>query len=203
MRILNEGDRAKAFCPKCDAIRAITYIYRDFALDSGRKVPNVLQGVCLTCKTAISIPAQSTPKIQEAIQLKSLPFEIRVPPVLEDVLYNIGSVSHLEKTIALKCLIQFYSNKIALESDMKIGNFIVGIKKHHPLWFGTKRSRLSMKISVAIADKIGIIAEKLDLNKSELITGILVKAKEDLIENKNGKEAKKFFESIQLFQDAV
>jgi hypothetical protein len=203
MRILNEGDKSKAFCPKCEAIRAITYIYRDFTLDNGRRVPNVLQGVCQTCESAVSIPAQSAPKIQEAIQQKSLPFEIRVPPVLEDVLYTIGNASHLEKTFTLKCLIQYYSNKIAHEHDMKIGNFIIEIKNNHPLWFGTKRSRLSMKISVAIADKIEIITEKLALNKSDLITGILVKAKEDLIEKKNGREAKKFFESIRLFQDAV
>ncbi len=203
MRILNEGDRSKAFCKKCEAIKTIAYVYRDFTLDSGRKVLNVLQGICLTCETALSIPAQSTPKIQEAIQQKSLAFEIRVPPVLEDVLYNIGSASHLEKTVALKCLIHFYSNKIVHERDKKIGNFIIEIKNNHPLWFGTKRSRLSMKISATIAEKIEIITEKLALNKSEFIVGILVKAKEDLIEKKNGKEAKIFFESIRLFQDAA
>ena len=203
MRILNEGDRSKAYCQKCATINAITYVYRDFTLDSGKKVINVLQGVCLKCGTALSIPAQSTPKIQEAIRQKSFPFEIRVPPVLEDVLYNIGSASHLEKTIALKCLIQFYSNKIVHESDRKIGNFIVEIKNNYPIWFGTKRSRLSMKISVAIADKIEFLTEKLALNRSELVVGILVKAKVDLVEKKNGREAKKFFESVRIFQDAA
>jgi hypothetical protein len=203
MRILKEGEKSKAFCPRCEAIKTITYIYRDFILDSGRKVPNVLQGVCQSCDSAISIPAQSTPKIQEAIQEKSTSLEVRVPLVLEDVLYTIGHASHLEATMALKCIIQFYSNKITLDHDTKIENYIVEIKNNHPTWFGTKRSRLSLKISFAFSEKIRVISQKLSLNKSEYIMGILVKAKEDLVEKKNGKDAKKFFESVQIIQDAI
>jgi hypothetical protein len=202
MRILNEGDKSKAFCRKCDVIRPIVYSYREFTLDSGRKVQNVLQGVCQTCGTAITIPAQSTPKIQEAIQQKSLPLEIRLPAILEDVLYSIGHNSHLEKTVTLKCLIQFYSNKIDNENNGAIRKFIMGVKARTPSWLGSKSSRLSMKISVPFADRMDAVSEKLSLNKSDLITGILVRAKGDLLENANGREAKKFYESVQLFQDA-
>jgi hypothetical protein len=203
MRFLNEGDKSKAFCRKCEGIKAITYIYRDFVLKNGRRVPNVLQGVCSTCDSVVSIPAQSTPKIQDAIHEKSLPLEIRVPPILEDVLYSIGQTSHLDTSVALKCLIQYYSNKIVQEKENKVGSFIVSINNKQPSWFGTKRSRLSLKISFAISEKIRSISQQLSLNKSEYITGILVMAKEELLENRKGKEAKKFFDSIQIFQDAV
>jgi hypothetical protein len=203
MRMLNEGDKSKAFCNKCESIRVTSYIYRDFTLDSGRKVQNVLQSVCQTCASSVSIPSQSTPKIQEAIQQKSIPFEVRLPAILEDVLYSIGHTSHLEKTITLKCLIQFYANKIVNDHDSKTEKYFIKVKNSSPTWFGNKRSRLSMKISVAIADKMDVLIERLSLNKSDLITGILVKAKEDLVENENGREAKKFFDSVRLFQDAV
>lgn len=203
MRILNEGDKAKAFCRKCEVIRTTVYFYRDFTLDSGRKVQNVLQGVCQTCGTAISIPAQSTPKIQEAIQQKSLPLEVRLPAILEDVLYSIGHNSHLDKTVTLKCLIQFYSNKMASENNGAIRKFILGVKARTPNWLGNKSSRLSMKISVPFADRMDAVTENLSLNKSDLITGILVRAKADLLEKSNSREAKKFYESVQLLQDAI
>ncbi len=203
MRILKEGDKSRAICSKCEDIKTITYFYRDYTLKSGKKIPNVLQGICQNCDTAITIPAQSAPKIQQAIQEKNQPLEVRVPPVLEDILYYIGHASHLEATTALKCIIQFYSDKISHESNMKTGNYIAEVKNNHPLWTGSKRSRLSMKIPSSIAKKIKDISEKLSLNKSEYITGILVKANEDLIENRNGKEAKKFFESVQWLQEKV
>lgn len=201
MRILKEGAKSKAICSNSGDIEPITYFYRDFQLKNGVKISNVLQGVCDTCGKAITVPAQSTPKIQQYLQDKDISLEVRVPPILEDVLYHISYKSHVETSTALKCIIQFYSNKIKRENNKSIINYIAGIKNNHPLWEGTKRSRISMKISKSIDEKITEIIIQASINKTEYITGLLVKAKEDLIEKVNSKEAKTFYESIELLQE--
>ena len=58
-----------------------------------------------------------------------------------------------------------------------------------------------MKISKSIDEKITEIIIQASINKTEYITGLLVKAKEDLIEKVNSKEAKTFYESIELLQE--
>ena len=101
-RFLSAGDRSRAICHECKAMRDIEYEYRSVPLEKTKvTVPNVLVGVCMTCQTTVSVPAQSLPRIKEARQRQMKEQNARIPLELEDRLnvmaYRIGARSDVFK----------------------------------------------------------------------------------------------------------
>lgn len=201
MRILQEGEKSKAICNSCEDLRGITYLYRDYTLKNGTKVPNVLQGICDICGKAITIPAQSTPKIKQYLEEKDVSLEVRIPRILEDVLYNIGYKSHLEASQALKYIINFYSRKLHEPHNASARRIFINFIDEHPLLKDSRKSRISLRISKTVDDKINDLAASFSLNKSQYILSLLLKAKVDLIENENKRAAKEFYESAELLSN--
>lgn len=67
MKKYNAGDKSKALCPECGLVNT-TFQYRDLTLEQSKKtVPNILVGVCDSCDSTVSTPAQSTPMIHQVI----------------------------------------------------------------------------------------------------------------------------------------
>jgi hypothetical protein len=201
MRILQEGEKSKAICNSCEELRGITYVYKDYTLKSGLKVPNVLQGICDDCGKAVTIPSQSTPKIKQYLEEKDVSLEVRIPRILEDVLYNIGYKSHLEVSQALKYIINFYSRKFNEPHNASNKKIFMHFIEDHPLLKDSRKSRISLRISKSVDDKINDLAAEFSLNKSQYILSLLLKAKEDLIENGNKRAAKEFYESAELLSN--
>ena len=201
MRILQEGEKSKAICNTCEELRGITYLYKDFTLKNGTKVPNVLQGICDKCGKAATIPAQSTPKIKQYLEAKDVSLEVRIPRILEDVLYNIGYKSHLEASQTLKYIINFYTRKLQEPHSASARRIFMNFINEHPLFKDSQKSRISLRISKTVDDKINGLAAEFSLNKSQYILSLLHKAKVDLIENGNNKAAKEFYETAELLSD--
>lgn len=67
--VKKEGDKSKGICENCKGVVETTFKYRDvpFSDDSG-VVKNLLANVCDTCDEVVSIPAQETPKIKDALE---------------------------------------------------------------------------------------------------------------------------------------
>lgn len=90
-RFLSAGDRSRAICPACKAMRETVYEYRAVPLERSKvTVPNVLVGVCTTCDATVSLPAQSTPRLREARERTMKEQNARIPLELEDRLNVIA-----------------------------------------------------------------------------------------------------------------
>ena len=84
-RFLKAGDRSRAICRHCKAMRDIEYAYRAVFLEKTQvAVPNVLVGTCLTCDNTASVPAQSMPRLKEARQRVMKEQNTRISLELED-----------------------------------------------------------------------------------------------------------------------
>lgn len=85
VRFLKAGDRSRAICRHCKAMRDIEYAYREFLLEKAQvSVANVLIGFCLTCDNAVSVPAQSMPRLKEARERVMKEQNTRISLELED-----------------------------------------------------------------------------------------------------------------------
>ena len=115
MKLVNEGDTTKAPCPTCKAIVNATYTYRDLELDSGKVVKGVMKSVCNTCSTSCGIHPQSTPKIKKVVEAKDISLEVRIPMILEDVIYNIGAPLKVNPRKTFRIIMNYYM-KILQES---------------------------------------------------------------------------------------
>ena len=62
------GDKSKAICRVCEEIVSTTFEHRNVPFDEGSStVKGILAGVCDQCSAVVSIPAQSTPEIKQAV----------------------------------------------------------------------------------------------------------------------------------------
>ena len=85
VRYLKAGDRSRAICRHCKAMRDIEYAYRAVLLEKTQvTVPNVLIGFCLTCDNTVSVLAQSMPRLKEARQRVMKEQNTRISLELED-----------------------------------------------------------------------------------------------------------------------
>jgi hypothetical protein len=68
MKILKVGDKQKAVCYKCKAVKNTTFYLRDVPFSDGSGiVKNILVGVCDFCDGVIITPHQSTPAIKKEL----------------------------------------------------------------------------------------------------------------------------------------
>ena len=92
IRFLKAGDRSRAICPQCKAMVDTEYRYQSVFLEKTKAtVPNVLVGVCLQCDSAVSVPAQSMPRLEEARQRVMKEQNARISLELEDRLNMMAS----------------------------------------------------------------------------------------------------------------
>ncbi|WP_408601591.1 hypothetical protein [Pseudomonas sp. PLMAX] len=68
MKLYQEGDKSRAICGHCETVVATTFMCRDVPFSDGKGIAKaILVGVCDTCSQVVSIPAQSTPAIQQLL----------------------------------------------------------------------------------------------------------------------------------------
>jgi hypothetical protein len=66
MHLLNEGDKSKSVCYKCNKIVDTTFRFDEYKIPGTDKVaPRILQGFCDICGELVSIPHQSTYEIRK------------------------------------------------------------------------------------------------------------------------------------------
>lgn len=69
MKIFQEGDRSNAICGHCEKVVRTTFMRRDVPVSEGKGIAKaILVGVCDTCSCVVSLPAQSTPAIQQLLR---------------------------------------------------------------------------------------------------------------------------------------
>jgi hypothetical protein len=129
------------------------------------------------------IPRQSTPKLREAVQKPKETLNVRVPGHLEDVLYLlIDRVAHgweNGKSPVLRYLLHEFGNN---------PQFAQRVKKHleDDLAQGPADQDVSVRVPSYILVAVDQMARTIGIkNRSEVVRGILVSAKEDVLEDRH------------------
>lgn len=198
MRILKDGDKSQAICPRCKRLRDITYRYDKYSVpdQNGKSIDNVLQGFCDVCGSLAAIPAQSSPKIRLELRKNDMHVEARVPPPLEDVLFAVSSMIRVEPQLTFRMLINFFSQ----EWMQNPGSFKSQLKSpvRKMLLLGKSTCRVSSKMDAVTLEGLNRVQEKLRVSRTELFKAVLVEAGIDLVERSNSPTAKRFFKAASL-----
>lgn len=157
LRFLNAGDRARAICGHCSAMRDIEYQYRPLVLEKTKiTVPNVLVGVCLECDDIVSIPAQSTPRIKAARQRQMKEQNARISLELEDRLNVIAAEVDARPEPFKGALFRYALARVV--SDKRFARQ-VWKQAHSPHQKGTAGARVKFRADVELPQQAMAAAE--------------------------------------------
>lgn len=199
MKFYNEGDTSKAICDHCNGLVTTTFKYapikyKEYTID------NILQGFCDTCGASLSLPHQSTYKIQSYIssheKRATKKKEYRVPNELVDVLNTIGFSKHLSSKTnkSFRILSRYYIDHLNNNEDQYSRDMIKTeilspfINKKH------SNSRISCSFDEDYYDMFEILCEKYDVKGPDLLKSFIIMAKKDFLDNNNPKELEKLKE---------
>lgn len=182
MRILKEGDRGEAVAPGRGVV-PVVYEYRTFRLEqSGVDVPDVLVGVCEQTGEILAVPAQSTPKLKLAREeAKDATIQIRLPETLRDVLYLLSDYFGTGGKKLWPALLRFYLKEVT-ESE-RLTRRIVRLAGS-PLASGEPSSRFAIRVSTALVADLDRLAARSSVTRSDLARGVIVAAKEDVLDGR-------------------
>ena len=192
MRILKEGDKSKAICPKCKDIMSITYRYADFNY-KGHVIKNVLRGYCDECGEVVSFPHQSTLKIREFNESHSKALEVRVPSHYKDILLAIGNAHKIswEPNGIFRLVSELYTESLRSSYNQKaILQFFHAL--NDKLAEGKNSDRLSCRMPLSSYEYLGEIASKNNYKVSELAKAFIINAKYDLLDHTKSEKSKSF-----------
>lgn len=182
MYLVKEGDESEAICPHCKTLVTTHYRTRTYRLvTSGVDVPGALVAVCDLCDKVAAIPAQTTPRIGEALQRrKEESLEARIPTHLEDVIRLLAS--HYEAPVQTfrPGLLRFYLRELA--GDAQFAERVNALAKSD-MARGPARARISLRAPEPLlaearerARRVGIATD------AEMLRGLLLAAKEDVLD---------------------
>ena len=179
MKIIQEGARAVALAPGRGKV-PVVFEYRTLTLDSGVVVEDVLVGVAEDTGEVLTVPAQSTPRIQLARQAaKDETFSVRIPRELSDVLWGISHELGANPTKFHSAMIRFYLHEAADDRAMARR-----LKKLSTSDLAAKAARikLTLRSDSGLLDRVRQVEEREGVSRSDLVRGAVVAAKEDVFD---------------------
>jgi hypothetical protein len=194
MVIYKEGEKSGAICEKCGKIVPTTFRYAYYAINAS-KIPDVLQGFCDMCGEAVSLPQQSTFRIREYRENFSHPLEFRIPTHFTDILLAIGSVHTISRKPNLLCrlLSELYLGKIHRPGGQEIRRQILEALSDD-LAHGNSKDRLSCLFPDAAYATLKALSKEEHKTISDIVKGIIVAAKYDLLDKVNTTLCREFEE---------
>ncbi len=182
MKFYCEGDRSKGICKKCRSVVPTTFRVVSLPIENSKRVvEGVLAAACDYCKSIVSVPQQSAPRVQEAIFGRKCTVEVRLPRHLRDVLLNVcaeiageGGPREIEPFV-----LRYYIAHIA-HNKIKVG----ALKKHidSRLFDGKANDRVSFRISELVMEQFEKKLRFIRMNRTDAIKAIILQAKVDLID---------------------
>lgn len=181
MKVYTEGDRSAGICESCRARVATRMEYRDYTPPGWTvTVPDVLLGVCERCGGVVSVPHQSTHKInryREATPRLMKPLAVRVPRQLDEALGLVGSTLGGPSQLVLPAVIRFYLAQVAASDRVA-----ALVKARCDDFQGTGKSDTRIIVRVAPGQLDGIVPAMRRVgirNKAELLRGVVGLAARD------------------------
>lgn len=184
MHLWKEGERSQAVCRACEKRVETRFELRDVPLpESGITVPEVLVAVCGECDGIAAVPAQSAPRLKEARERrKAETLETRIPPHLDDVVHLLSD--HYATAVAhfRPALLRFYLSEVA--GDEALANRVRELAATE-LAQGRARARVSLRAPEELMRSVRDRSRQVGIaTDADLIRGILLAAKEDVLERK-------------------
>lgn len=190
-----EGDRSRGICEKCKRLVDTEFAYRTFRITKPRPadVPDVLVAVCLGCDEIVSVPYQSTPKLNEARKAQELPLEARIPRHLDDILGTVASHYGRSDGEFRAAVFRFYLHAVAQSqglSETLRSLLDMDIAK------GESKARLSLKVQAPLMEGAWGQAQSGGIRtKTDMVKAVIILAAQDL-DGKEGRERRKDLERI-------
>jgi len=197
VKIIREGERGVALAPELGRV-PVVYRYRDITLDSGVRVENVLVGMHDETDQVLVIPAQSTPRIKEAREAaKEEVLEARVPRELEDILALLADHYQVTAKKFSPALIRFYLHSAA--GDPPLARRLERLSRV-PLAQGRRAARIKVRCEARLSADVERLSQGFkQANRSDLVRGAILAAKEDVLDGR----AKRRAEQLQAVAAAV
>lgn len=182
MRLVKEGDESEAICPHCRALVTTHYRVRTYRLvNRGIDVPGTMVAVCDLCDNVAALPAQSAPKLGQALERrKEESLEARIPTHLEDVIYLAAERFEAPVQTFRPTLLRFYLRELAAEPELAER---VRALAQSEMARAPARARISLRAPEALLAEARAQARKAGIQTdAEMLRGILLAAKEDVLD---------------------
>lgn len=178
-----EGRKSEAVCRHCKTLVSTTLRTRAYPLEeSGIAVPGVLVGVCDVCDEIVTIPHQSTYRLRDArARRKEHSLEARIPTHLEDVIHMVADRFSAPVQEFRPGLLRFYLRELA--NDAKFAERVRTLARSE-LAQAPARARISMRVPAPLLARAREKAREAGISTaSEMLRGILLAAKEDVLDD--------------------
>jgi hypothetical protein len=183
--LAKEGDTHRLVCNHCkDLVTTHARVRTYDSEGSGLEVPGVLLNVCDRCGSTAGIPAQSTPRIREVrVPLKEEQLEARLPTHLEDVIYLLARDFAAPVQAFRPAVLRFYLAELMRDPALAER---VRLLAESELADAPARARVSLRVPAELLEDARAQARAAGIAKdSDLIRGLLLAAKEDVLDRRH------------------
>jgi hypothetical protein len=183
--LAREGDRGIGGCPQCLAEVETRLQVRTYRLQqSSADVPGALLDVCTVCGSTVGIPAQTTPRLREArVPLKEEQLEARIPTHLEDVLYLLAREFAAPVQAFRPAVLRYYLAELMRDPTLAQR---VRMLAESELANAPARARVSLRVPAELLADARAAARAAGIARdSDLIRGLLLAAKEDVLDRRH------------------
>lgn len=180
-----EGQKSEAVCRHCKTLVSTTLRTRTYCLGgTGFDVPGVLVGVCDTCDEVATIPAQSSVRLRDArVRRKERSLEARIPTHLADVIHLIADRFGAPVQEFRPGLLRFYMSELA--GDAGFARRVHALAGSD-LAQAPSPARISLRVPAPLLAKARAQAREAGIaTAAEMLRGILLAAKEDVLDGGN------------------
>ena len=201
-KLYSPGQKSRAICEDCGKRVTTTFGYHHVPFSDGKgAAPNVLAATCDDCGDVVAVPAQSTPAIIRARQRAEISLEISLPAHEMDILDAAVHTIDSQATVNFrKTIVIYYIGVLGEQGETAdrlkngVGAWIAESRaerkraRQHNVSIPTRR--LSMKIASRTKDLLERVMAKSGLTKTEIVRGIVMLAKHDVLEVKEVETSK-------------
>ncbi len=189
MRLWREGDESVGICERCKKRVSTRFERRALQLERPRiSVPDVLVAACTECDKVVAIPSQSSPKLNQARTEEMRKLEARIPKHLEDVLGLIAAEYGRTDKEFRASLLRYYLNEVSKHRGLANR---VKKKALSDLALGKANGRISLRIKKSLMESAWRMAREVGIvRRSTLLAGVIVMAKEDVLDKPDSKHKK-------------
>lgn len=189
IELLREGHTEVGICQKCRRSRELRYQYRTLLLSKSKlQVKDVLVGVCTACDTIVLIPHQSTPKLKEIRESAITRVDVRISKELRDVIGLLADAFGANPETFGSAMLRYYMKLMGEDPTLarRVSRFA---KSEHVA--GTPGGRIALRLSEALMQNAMYSPgpTRAIADRSSLIRGIILAAKEDTFDKPVAKRA--------------
>jgi hypothetical protein len=182
MHLVKEGDRSEALCRHCKTLVTTHFRVRTYRLvERGIDVPGTLVAVCDRCDDVAAIPAQSAPRLGQALlRRKEESLEARIPTHLEDVIHLLADRYEAPMQTFRPSLLRFYLREVAGDAEFAERVRALG---ESDLARAPARARVSLRAPAPLLEEARARARTAGIGTdADMLRGILLAAKEDVLD---------------------